>query len=143
MPRLPWLVLVLVLALAAAPAQADTGENRPELDFVVGHYLLVGRHPDSLRSYTGSARIERQGDGLVLTRSLSGRTDRALGKLRRASPGEATVLAFEWGRSPALAMTCLMAGDLDNRARLTCLWGRPNHPHRQPGVEAYFAREAE
>lgn len=135
------LVPALWLGLAPAPGRSADAEARPELSFVVGRYQLIGRDPDSLHTYTGTARIEREGDRLVLSREIAGRTSRIHGVVRRAEPGEAYVLAFAWGGKPAMAMVCLVGGDLDNYARLTCQWGERGKPHRQPGMEAYFAQE--
>jgi len=110
-------------------------------DFVPGRYTLIGRDPDSVRTYTGKARIERVGNRLKLTRRVAGRTDSAYGVVRRADPGEAWVLEFKWQAQRPMEMICLVSSDLDNYARLTCHWGVARNPHRQPGMEAYFAQE--
>lgn len=142
MTRTRWPALLLALVFAAPAAWAGEAENRPEIDFVVGHYVLIGRDPDSTRVYTGSARIEREGDRLRLSREVAGKTSRIYGIVRRADPGDAYVLAFAWGDKPALEMVCLIGGDLDNYARLTCQWGQRGKPYKQPGMEAYFSRES-
>jgi hypothetical protein len=108
---------------------------------VTGKYLLIGRDPDSLHTYTGTARIERVGDQLILSRKIADKTSKVKGIVRRADPGEAYVLAFAWGKKSAMEMVCLIGSDLDNYARLTCHWGQHGNPHKQPGMEAYFAQE--
>ena len=35
-------------------------------------------------------------------------------------------------------MTCLVSTDLDNYARLTCVWWQPGTEPKQPGLEAMF-----
>ncbi len=143
--RTPRLALCLILCLmpsfSATAALPGAAEETPEASFVLGRYQLIGRFPDSPRTYTGTARIEREGERLLLRREISGKTTRVYGVVRRADPGEALVLAFAWGNKPAMDMVCLIGSDLDNYARLTCHWGRRGNPHKQPGMEAYFAQE--
>ncbi len=134
-------MLFLIFGLAALPALASEEDERPEWSFVTGQYQLIGRFPDSRRTYSGTARIERVGDQLLLSRNIAGKTSRIYGVVRRADPGEAYVLAFAWGSKEAMEMVCLIGGDLDNYARLTCHWGKRGNPHTQPGMEAYFAQE--
>ena len=137
-----WLTLVLFLAVLAFPAAAaEQQDESPHWSFVPGRYQLIGRHPDSLRTYTGTARIERVEAKLQLTRRIDGKTSRIFGVVRRADPGEAYVLAFKWDEKSPMEMICLIGSDLDNYARLTCHWGKAGNPHKQPGMEAYFAQE--
>ncbi len=135
------LILFLILSHNATAAATGEAEEAPEASFVVGRYQLIGRFPDSSRTYTGTARIDRDGDRLLLKREIAGKTTRIYGVVRRADPGEAQVLAFAWGNKLPMEMVCLIGGDLDNYARLTCHWGRRGNPHKQPGMEAYFAQE--
>ena len=127
--------------LLAPPAFAADDDESPLWDFVRGRYTLIGRHPDSQATYTGTAKIERVGQQLRLTRTIAGRQERIFGVVRRADPGEAWVLAFKWGQKVPMEMVCLVGTDLDNYARLTCHWGKARNPHTQPGMEAYFAQE--
>lgn len=133
--------LLAAACLAGTPAQAANEDEAPEWSFVPGRYQLIGRHPDSLSTYTGTARIERVGKQLRLTREIAGKRSRIYGVVRRADPGEAWVLAFKWGDKQPMEMVCLIGSDLDNYARLTCHWGKAGNPHTQPGMEAYFAQE--
>ena len=127
--------------LLAPPAFAADDDESPLWDFVRGRYTLIGRHPDSQTTYTGTAKIERAGKQLRLTRTIAGKRSTIYGDVRRADPGEAWVLAFKWGDKQAMEMVCLVGSDLDNYARLTCHWGKARNPHTQPGMEAYFAQE--
>lgn len=123
------------------PAAAEESDGPLQWSFVVGRYHLVGRRPDSPKAYAGTARIERVGARLRLTREIGGKRSRIFGVVRRADPGEAYVLAFQWRESQPMEMVCVIGSDLDNYARLTCHWGAAGNPHRQPGIEAYFAQE--
>ena len=143
------LALTLIAAPIAASAETPAGaanaiaaeDEAMRGDFVIGRYDLIGRHPDSGRSYSGQAVIDYVGRHLRLTREIAGKRTEVYGIVRRASPGEAWVLSFAWGSKPTMEMVCLIGSDLDNYARLTCHWGRAGNPHKRPGVEAYFSQE--
>ena len=139
--RVRWLGFGLACLLLAPTSRAAEVDESALWHFVPGKYWLVGRHPDSTQTYTGAARIELIGKQLRLTREIGGQRSRIFGVIRRADPGEADILAFSWGKRVPMEMICLVGSDLDNYARLTCHWGRAGNPHRQPGMEAYFARE--
>ena len=135
--------MFLAFAALTSPAFAMDADDDASglLHFVPGRFTLIGRHPDSQATYTGTAKIERVGQQLRLTRSVGGKRSTILGEVRRADPGEAWVLAFKWGQKVPMEMVCLVCSDLDNYARLTCHWGKAGNPHTQPGMEAYFAQE--
>jgi hypothetical protein len=141
--RRPLLLFLSCLAcVSGLPAHAADDDDEPlQWSFVPGRYQLIGRHPDSQRTYAGTARIDRVGKEIRLSREISGKRSEMFGVVRRADPGEAYVLHFKWGRTHPMEMVCLIGSDLDNYARLTCHWGRKGNPHRQPGIEAYFAQE--
>ncbi len=135
-------VAVAMAALAPEPAIADDGDASFLLSFVAGDYALIGREPGGGAAYAGTARITQDGDQLILERQIGGGTVRAVGRAEVPSPpGEGQVLRFRWDDGHAMLMTCLVAGDLDNYARLTCLWGADGQP-REPGLEAMFATAA-
>lgn len=133
--------LVAQAILLGQPALAAEDDEPPQWGLVVGRYQLIGRHPDSQKTYTGTAHIERAGDRLRLIRDIAGKRSEVFGVVRRADPGEAHVLDFLWGERRPMQMVCVIGTDLDNYARLTCHWGRAGNPHKQPGMEAYFAQE--
>jgi len=136
-------VAVAMAALALEPAIADDSDASFLLSFVAGDYALIGREPDGGGPYAGTARITQDGDRLVLERRVGGRTVRAVGRVEVPSPpGEGQVLRFRWGDGQAMLMTCLVAGDLDNYARLTCLWGADGQQLKEPGLEAMFSTGA-
>jgi hypothetical protein len=128
---------------AGAPAMADESDASVLMSFVAGDYALVGRGPDGGASYAGTAKIAEEGDHLSLERQVGGRTVRATGRVEVPSPpGEGQVLRFRWTDGQAITMTCLVAGDLDNYARLTCLWGTDGKDLKEPGLEAMFSMTA-
>jgi hypothetical protein len=142
----PLIVLAVIAALRTAPTFAKDvtpQADDPLLDFVVGDYATVGRNPGGGTAYTGSARIERVADGLLLTETRSNGRIKAAGRIEVPSPpGEVKVLRFRWRDPEPTTMTCLVAGDLDNYARMTCLWQRDGREQQQPGLEAMFSTTA-
>jgi hypothetical protein len=132
-------VAAVIVALAAAPVVAEDSDASFLLSFVAGDYALVGREPDGGAAYAGTATIAAEGERLVLDRRIVGRTVRASGRIEVPSPpGEGQVLRFRWDEGGAVTMTCLVAGDLDNYARLTCLWVADGQTPKTPGLEALF-----
>jgi len=136
-------VAVAMAALALEPAIADDSDASFLLSFVAGDYALIGRGPDGGAAYAGTAQITQAGDQLILEREIGGRTVRAVGRVEVPSPpGEGQVLRFRWDDGQAVTMTCLVAGDLDNYARLTCLWTADEQAPKEPGLEAMFSTAA-
>jgi hypothetical protein len=128
-----------ILVLAAQPAVADGSDGSFLISFVAGDYAVVGRKPDGGAPYAGTATISEDRPQVVLERRIGGRTVRAIGRVEVPSPpGEGHVLRFRWNEGQAVTMTCLAAGDLENYARLTCLWGADGEPPQEPGLEAMF-----
>jgi hypothetical protein len=140
---LAWLTLALALATmaqASSTAAAQSGDNEDLLNFLVGDYALIGREPGDGAAYAGTARIDRAADGVVIERRIGDRKVSARGRIEVPQPpGEGHVLRFRWADGQPIVMTCLIDGDLDNYARLTCLWDVTGGPARNPGQEALFA----
>jgi len=136
-----WIAVFMPACLLALPSYGAEEEESFQWSFVPGRYEFIGRHPDSLLTYTGTAKIDRVGKQLRLSRTIAGNKSQVFGVVRRADPGEADVLSFKWGKKDPMEMVCLVGSDLDNYPRLTCHWGKTGNPHTQPGMEAYFAQE--
>jgi hypothetical protein len=136
-----YFAIALLTGTFLLPAYGMEADEPFQWDFVTGRFQLIGRYPDSLRTYTGTARIERVAKKLRLTRDIAGKRTQVYGGIRLADPGEAYVLSFEWNEKATMNMVCLIGSDLDNYPRLTCHWGNKGNPHTQPGMEAYFAQE--
>jgi hypothetical protein len=132
-------VLACVVAVVGVGSQARGKSDGPQLDFVVGDYALVGREPDGGAACSGSATIARDGDVLRLQRRVDGKEIAAEGRFETPSPpGEGTVLRFRWQDPAPTTMTCLVDSDLDNHARLSCVWLADGSQPTQPGLEAMF-----
>lgn len=112
------------------------------LSLVPGRFVLIGRLPDNGATYSGTAVISETGQGFTLKRTVGTRSFTAKGTIEVPSPpGEGKVLRFRWNDHGLLQMTCLVQSDLDNYARLSCLWVMAGHEHKAPGLETYFSTE--
>jgi hypothetical protein len=135
--------MLVLLAAAELAAAASPPSHDAWYDFVPGRFALIGRLPDSGPAYTGSAVISASKNGFSLVRKVGTRSVTAKGAIEVPSPpGEGKVLRFRWRDQAPHRLTCLVLGDLDNYARLTCLLEIEGQRHKQPGLEAYFATAA-
>ena len=140
-------IVTAFLVILASVRVAAAGEPPPDQDawsaLLPGHFMLVGRLPDNGATYPGTAVISAGGQGFSLSRTIGKKTITAKGSIEVPSPpGEGQVLRFRWHENGPRLMTCLVRGDLDNYARLSCLWIIEGRKHKAPGLEAYFSTEA-
>ncbi len=134
-----WFAVLILCASAAPIAAKDVSNDADLLGFVEGEYAVIRQEPDEGSAYSGSARIEANGGGLVLKERRGTQELTAVGKVEVPSPpGEGKVLRFRWQDGAPMLMTCLVSGDLDNYARLTCYWWREGAEPGRPGLEAMF-----
>jgi hypothetical protein len=122
-------------------------DAEPEQDtwfsFVPGNFALVGRNPDDGTAYSGTAVIQAKSGHFTLERVIEGKKTYARGTVEVPHPpGEGKVLRFRWSDEKDFEMTCLVSGDLDNYARLSCIWVQTGREHKSPGLEAYFSTHA-
>ncbi len=138
----PALAAIAILA-CPVPLSAKDSSDDDLLGFVAGAYAIVGQEPDGGAAYSGSATIEPSEGGATLKERRGDHEFTASGKVEVPSPpGEGKVLRFRWQDGGPMVMTCLVSGDLDNYARLTCYWLREGSEPKQPGLEAMFPTAA-
>jgi hypothetical protein len=138
MARMTIFILAVLLCLPAL-AWSEDDEN-PLLGFVVGDYIIIGKEPSDGKVYSGKGKIEQKGKKLIFNRKIGGRKIVAEGEIIVPSPpGEGQALRFRWNDRGPKEMICLINGDLDNYARLTCYWGKLPPGYNQPGLEAMFS----
>jgi len=124
---------------------ADTPDLKVS-EFVLGHYDMIGRDPDSKRTYAGEIEI-RAGSGgpgsLVVLRRIGGQVVRATGKIETATADEALVLRLHFMiRNVPYEGTYLINGDLDNYPRISGFVYRRDGRTKAPGLEALFHLES-
>jgi hypothetical protein len=134
--------LINLIALFIAPlALAETPLPAEDLlvDFVVGRYHLVGRQADGEATYQGRVEIFRAQRSLRVRRTINGVTVEGSAAIEAAPLAETRVLRLRFTEADTpFECTCLVQGDLDNYARLTCYRYRRDGKTRQPGLEALF-----
>lgn len=136
-------LLVMLASVQLAVAGEPPQDQEAWAALLPGHFTLVGRLPDNGAAYSGKAVISAHGQGFSLERTIGKKTITAQGAIEVPSPpGEGRVLRFRWQDHGPRLMTCLVQGDLDNYARLSCLWVVEGRKHKAPGLEAYFSTEA-
>jgi len=108
--------------------------------FVIGQYRLLGQETESGATYHGRAEIKRDGRTLKVKRTIAGKTVWGTAAIENAPMAEKPVLRLRFNEGEkACESTCLIHGDLNNYARLTCHLYRKDGTTRQPGLEALFA----
>ena len=133
---------ILFLSLLSSHAYCNsTRLDDPELHgYLVGHYLLIGKAPDSDQTYHGTVLIEEDDDGsLSVKRTIGDEVIRGTGRVETTRLTEARVLRIRFSHAGLnYEQTCLWRGDLDNYARITCHLYQEDGRTQQPGLEALF-----
>jgi hypothetical protein len=106
---------------------------------VQGKYLLVGKAVDSENTYHGKVEIKDVNGSLVVAREIAGKNTEGSAAIEAALNGEARVLRIRFTENEAAyEQTCMVGGDLDNYARISCYLYKPNVKTMQPGLEVLF-----
>ncbi len=109
-----------------------------QYDYLVGKYECIGRWPDSDQTYSGRVEISTTPHGITIARTINGRRIEASGKLETATPDKAQVLRVTFGQDgQSYEQTCLVSGDLDNYARVTCY--SYSSKTKKVGLESWFS----
>lgn len=133
------LLLTALASVIAASAYGDAEIDAFLAEFVVGHYLLIGQRPDTGSTHHGRMEIYRDRTGLRIKRSIGEETVMGAAAVESALRGDARVLRLRFTENQtAYESTCLVQGDLDNHARLSCHLYRRDGKTRRPGLEALF-----
>ena len=138
MKKINYFAWALVLFLISH-AWAQEGDVDFLLDFLQGQYLVIGQKPDSGECYQGKAVFKREGDHLLMLRSINGHKVKGLGSIAAANTDKVKVLRVNFpqgGRE--YEVTYLIHSDLDNYARLTGYLYLKSGATKNPGLEALF-----
>lgn len=132
-------IIILLLGLYIVTAQANQCEDCSLNNIIPGQYTVVGRLPDSNRTFSSSIEIKPlKNKTFSATEKMNAKVIRRWeGQFKRASPGEGDVLHLK-GQHGELA--CLVSTDLDNYARMTCLWKKNNQQSNKLGLVALFPK---
>ncbi len=133
-------IAMVLLTLFVLPA-ALAGEPRKEFlsGFVLGKYLLVGKGVDSTNTYFGHVDIYSEEGELKVRRKIGSETVLGTVEIDSADRGDAKVLRVRFDRGgESYENTCLIHGDLDNYARISCHLYLSERETKYPGLEVLF-----
>jgi hypothetical protein len=135
-----YLSFLLLFLLMVPLVQAQDLSDAFLADFVAGTYLLIGRQMDSETTYQGRIDIFRDPQHVLkVRRTIGGRVIEGTAAIEKATMAETQVLRMRFTEAGTpYECTCLIQGDLDNYARLSCHRYRRDGKTRQPGLEALF-----
>ena len=131
----------LALGLASSSrAEPDPTETESLAGFLSGHFILVGKSPDSDETFLGSMTLRAEGEKLVGERRIGDRTVPVSGSIQTALCCDGVRLLqvrFEdEGRS--FDATYMVQCDLDNYPRLTGYVVEHGKETDWPGIETLF-----
>jgi len=131
------LFVIVIFSLSSALAQ-DKGLEYL-YDFLQGQYQVVGREPDSDRTYTGTVILRKENGQLKVIRKINGEEIEGVGKIETVTADEVTVLRVRFVQTgKKYEVTYLIHSDLDNYARLSGYLYLQDGKTKRAGLEALF-----
>jgi hypothetical protein len=133
------LLLLSFVPVLIAEGWAGNAESDPLYDFLEGQYEIIGRCPDSNRTFTGKIELRKSHDHLQVIRIIDGRRTEGSGTIETAAMGETKVLRISFvqgGRT--YEGTYVIGSDPDNYGRLTGHVYLKNGGTTRHGLEAFF-----
>jgi hypothetical protein len=133
-------ILLISLSFITLPIIAGNIDAKKELKkFIVGNYLLVGKAVDSQETYTGKLSIQLKNDQLFIKRHINDEVTFGQAKIKTANNGHTNLLEMNFTLLKVnYQQTCLIQGDLDNYARISCYLYPLAYSTSDPGLEVLF-----
>ena len=140
--RIHYLVITLI-TIATSAAWAQGHGNSDEIEFLYGFlegpYHLIGRLPDSHKTYTGKVVLRRRDNQLEVIRRIKGKEIKGIGTIETATADKIKVLRIRFtDENTSYEASYLIDSDLDNYGRLTGYLHLQEGGTRIPGLEALF-----
>lgn len=134
--------LVIIFILFVSPELLAEDNNKQFLmDFIAGNYHLIGKALDSENTYYGTITFKKTGNNLAVVRTIANTVAYGDAAIEKALHGETNVLRIRFRETSIdYEETCLITGDLDNYARLSCYLYRPGEKTDDPGLETFFIK---
>ncbi len=134
-------ILIVLLAMAASFSLPAENISPHMYDLLVGEYHLLGKMPDSDKTYIGEVTFERTDAGLGMTRRVNGKELTGSARFEAATGDNVPVLRIGFSDGGHdYEGTYLWSMDLDNHARMTGYIYRPDMATDDPGLEALFIK---
>ena len=119
MIRIKLLVFIILLIISEPVALAED-DTEFLYGFLDGSYELVGRWPDSNKTYSGKIILEKDHGQFRVVRIIDGNKIIGIGKIVTATPDKVKVLRIRFRQEgQEYEGTYLIGSDLDNYGRLT------------------------
>lgn len=136
--------LVIIIAIffvsnACAQVSVEAQENEFLYGFLKGPYQVIGRFPDSSKTYTGTVVFKNEYDHFEIIRIIEGNMIKGTGKIETATAEKTKVLRVHFvERNKHYEITYIIHSDLDNYGRLTGYLYLKKGQTKIPGLEALF-----
>jgi hypothetical protein len=139
MRRIKFFVFAIIIFFVAEPTTLAENDTDFLYDFLRGSYELVGRWPDSNKTYSGKIVLEKDHGHFRVVRLINGKKITGIGKIETATPDKVKVLRIRFKQDEReYEGTYLIGSDLDNYGRLTGYLYLKSGKTKQPGLEAFF-----
>ena len=128
------ILITLIICLITTTAYGGDSPGEFLAEFVRGHY-----QPDSLETYYGQLVIYAENEQLKIRRIVGQQALEGEASIETALGGETQLLRMRFiDNGIAYEESCLVQGDLDNYARISCYLYRKDGRSTSPGLEALF-----
>ena len=139
-----FLIELSALCLKSQVCVANQNQNEFLAGFVAGRYHLIGKSPDSDNTYYGKVGLISTERGIEVHRFVAGKTIVGSGAIEKATADDVNVLRIRFKENNTeYEETCMIDGDLDNFARISCYLYRSGVKTGNPGLEALFIDRGE
>jgi hypothetical protein len=139
MRRIKVFVFATILLFVSEPSALAENDTDFLYDFLSGSYELVGKWPDSNKTYSGKIVLEKDHGHFRVVRHINGKKIAGVGKIETATSDKVKVLRIRFKQDEReYEGTYLIGSDLDNYGRLTGYLYLKNGKTKKPGLEAFF-----
>lgn len=130
---------LLAACLISTARAEDPATIAPHM---VGNYIVVGRYPDSEKTYQGQVTLTQDGSGLKMARTIDGKVVEGTATLAEATADKLPVLRIRFeAEGKKFEGVYQWKTDLDNYFRFTGYIYLPGADHKVPGLEVWFPAE--
>jgi len=137
-----YIILIVISSIASVTvAQDNTTDEQNEFlyNFLQGSYDLIGKFPDSDKTYCGRVIMTKMKDRMLVVRKIAGRKIKGTGHIETATADNIKILRVRFKDGDKnYETTYLISSDLDNYARLSGHLYLKDGKSRHPGLEALF-----
>lgn len=138
------LLTVGILFLNSSLAVAEQSQEQFLASFIGGNYHLLGKSLDSDNTYYGKVQLISTESGVEVHRIIAEKTIIGYGAIEKATADNVNVLRIRFvENNTEFEETCIIGGDLDNYARITCYLYQSGVETSDPGLEVLFIDRGE